>query len=79
MRLTPADKAWLVLGVGVFGYDIAAKPGETMSEGADRYMLRHPWLVRFVAFSLAAHVCNMVKNEYDIIHLGFVALRRIRR
>lgn len=77
--MTSADRAWIVLGVGVLGYDVLCEPGETMSEGADRYMMRHPWLVRGVAFILAAHVCNIVKPEYDIIHLGFVALRRIRR
>jgi hypothetical protein len=77
--MTSADRAWVVLGLGVLGYDVFCEPGETMSEGADRYMLRHPWLVRGVAFILAAHVCNMAPSRYDPLHLGFVALRRIRR
>jgi hypothetical protein len=77
--MTSADRAWVALGVGVVSYDVLCGEGETMSEGADRYMLRHPWLVRGVAFILAAHVCNLVKSDYDPLHWGFVALRRIRR
>jgi hypothetical protein len=79
MTLTPADRAWIVLGLGVFGYDVACGEGETMSEGADRYMLRHPWLVRGVAFALASHVCNLVPDRYDVVHQMFVAVRRVSR
>lgn len=79
MSLTSADRAWITLGVGVLGYDICCAEGQTLSEGADAMMLRHPWLVRGVAFVLAAHVCNLVKSDYDPLHWGFVALRRIRR
>ena len=75
MVLRAADTAWIALGVGVLTYDLAAKPGQTLSEGADRYMLTHPWITRVVAFALAAHVCNLVKPEYDLIHLGFRAIR----
>jgi hypothetical protein len=74
--LTPADRAWIALGVGVVSYDLIAAPEQTLSEGADRYMLKHPWLTRCVAFALAAHVCNLVKPEWDAIHLLFKAVRR---
>lgn len=77
--MTSADRAWLTLGLGVVGYDLFCVEGQTLSEGADAAMLHHPWLVRCVAFALAAHVCNLVSPQYDPLHLGFVALRRIRR
>jgi hypothetical protein len=79
IRLAPSDLAWIALGVGVVGYDVLAGPGETMSEGADRYMLRHPWLVRGVAFALAAHVCNVVPDRLDAVHQLFEAMRRVGR
>lgn len=77
--MTPADRAWIALGVGVIGYDVFCQEGQTLSEAADRYMLRHPWLVRGAAFALAAHVCNLVPARFDPIHLGFFAIRRLSR
>jgi hypothetical protein len=74
-----ADRAWIVLGAGVLVYDMAAPDGQTLSEGADRYMLRHRWLVRGVSFALAAHVCNLVAPRYDGIHWLFVLSRKWRR
>jgi hypothetical protein len=72
-----SDAAWIALGVGVVSFDVVCE--ETMSEAADRYMLRHPWWVRGVAFALAAHCCNLYPDRFDVVHLGFVALRRIGR
>lgn len=71
-----ADRAWIALGVGVVSYDVLAPQGQTLSEGADHYMLKHPWITRGIAFALAAHVCNLVKPEWDAIHLLFAAVRR---
>ena len=75
--MTDADRAWIALATGVLAYEITARPGMTLSEGADVYMLRHPWITRAVAFSLAAHVCNLVKPEWDLLHLLFKAVRRV--
>ena len=69
------DRAWLVLSVGVVAYELAATDEELLSSAADRYVLHHPWLVRFVAFALAAHVCNSIPERYDVIH-QLVRLRR---
>jgi hypothetical protein len=79
MTLRPGDKAWIVLGAGVLSYDVLCSDGDTMSEAADAYVLRHPWVTRFVAFSLAAHVCNLAKPELDPIHWLFVLSRKWRR
>lgn len=77
--MTSADKAWAVLGLGVLAYDLAAEPGMTLSEGADAWMVRHPWLVRGIAFALAAHVANAIPDRVDPIHGLFVLSRKWRR
>lgn len=77
--MRPADRAWIALATGVLAYDVLAPPTQTLSEGADRYMLNHPWLTRWVAFSLAAHVCNLAEPEWDVIHLLFAGLRGWKR
>lgn len=74
-----ADKAWIVLGAGVLAWDLLAPVGQTLSEGADIYMERHPWLTRAVAASLALHVCNAVPDRCDPVHGLFLVSRRWRR
>lgn len=75
----PSDKAWAVLAAGVVVYDLACPEFETMSDACDRYMLRRPWLVRTIAFLVAAHVGNALPARYDPIHLMFAGIRRLTR
>jgi hypothetical protein len=75
----PADKAWIVLGAGVLLYDLVAPEGQTLSEGADRYMDHHPLYTRVVGVALVAHVCNMLDDRWDPVHGLFVLSRRWRR
>jgi hypothetical protein len=77
--MQPADRAWLTLAVGVIAWDVTCCEGDTLSEACDRYMLHHPWIVRGLAFALAAHVCNLVPPRFDVIHGSFVAIRTTRR
>ena len=74
----PADRAWLMLGAAILTYEIAANEGELLSEAADRYMLAHPWITRFVVFSIAVHLCNMIDERYDPLHWLFEVKRRLR-
>lgn len=60
-------------------YDVFAEPEMTLSEGADAYMLKHPWLTRGVAFAVAAHVCNVMPDRFDVIHRLFAGLRSWKR
>ena len=69
------DKAWIALGVGVGTYELLCPESELMSEAASRYMLRHPWLVRFCAFALAAHVCSAIPRPLDPLHRLLVVKR----
>lgn len=77
--MRPADRAWIALGAGVLAYDVLASPEQTLSEGADRYMLTHPWTTRVVAFAVAGHVCNLLPNRFDAVHLLFTGLRVWKR
>lgn len=72
------DRAWIALGAGVVAYEMLCPPDELLSESADRAMQRHPWLVRFAAFTLAAHVCNALDDRYDPIHQLFLIKQRLR-
>ena len=69
------DRAWIALGVGVVAWEIWGS--ELLSTAADRYMLHHPWLTRTVAFTLAAHCCNVIPDRYDPIHQGFAWKQRV--
>lgn len=75
--MRPADWAWIALGLGVLAYDLAAPDGETLSEGADRYMQHHPWITRAVGVGLVCHVCNAVPSRFDAIHWAFVGARKL--
>jgi hypothetical protein len=75
----PSDYGWLALAAYVICWDTLCVEGQTLSDGADRYMLRHPWLTRAVAFGISAHVCNMVAPRYDPVHKVAVAVRAFRR
>lgn len=79
MSLDHSDTAWIVLGSGVLIYDLCAKQGMTLSEGADKYMLHHPWVTRAVGFALVAHVCNMLPDQWDPVHGLFLLSRKWRR
>lgn len=73
--MRPSDRAWIALTTGVVAYDVLAPPGQTLSEGADRYMLSHPWTTRAVAFAVAAHCCNVLPGRCDPVHLLFTGAR----
>lgn len=77
--MRPADRAWLALGGAILTYEIAAGEGELLSEAADRYMLSHPWITRWVVFSIAVHLCNVIPDRFDILHWLFMAKRLLRR
>lgn len=71
------DRAWIALGIGVGAYELLCAEDELMSEAASRYMLRHPWLVRFIAFTLAAHVCSLLPPAVDPLHRLLVVKRAL--
>lgn len=75
--MRPADRAWLALAGGVVAWDFFAPDEETLSEGVDRYLERHPWLTRAVIMTVARHLVNEL--GLDPLALGFGLLRRWRK
>ena len=70
-ELQPSTKAWIVLASGVIAYDMTAKPGQTLSEGVDRYLERSPVAkaVTLGAIAITAgHLSNLIPEKYDPIH-----------
>ncbi len=72
-----ADRAWLILGVSVVVYEVAAEDGELLSEACDRYLANHPWLTRTIVGALALHLINAVPPALDPIHQLFAVKRRL--
>ena len=69
--MTTSGRAWLALAAAVTLYDVFCEDGETLSEGADRALHKHPWLTRLAIAMVAGHVANAVPARGDPIHLIF--------
>lgn len=67
-RLRPADWAWSVLAAAVLGYELAARPGELLSEGVDRYRQRHPVATASVIVYIALHLLRLWPSRFDPLH-----------
>lgn len=74
-----SDRAWITLVAGVVGWNLWCEDGMTFSERMDDYLIARPVLTRLVVTVVAAHLINATAPRYDVIHVGFVALRRISR
>ena len=71
--------AWMLLAAGVVGYNVSAVgDGQMLSEQADRWIEKHPILVRLAIALVAAHVANLAPSRLDPIHSFFLAVRRLR-
>jgi hypothetical protein len=76
--MSHAGVAWGVLAASVVTYDVLCPQGQTMSEGADRGLAKHPWLTRIAIGLVAIHVANAVPAKGDPIHLLLAPLGRRR-
>lgn len=70
-----AAKAW----VGLAGYlaivEVLAPEGETLSEGVDTWMEKHPGKVIWYGLVgiFGAHLLNLLPTKYDPIHRLFTS------
>lgn len=63
-----SSKAWLAMGAGIVAYEVACPAGETLSEGVDRYIERHP-VITFATIGMTAlHLANVLPPQIDLIH-----------
>lgn len=76
--MKPSDIAWLALAIGIIGYEVAAPPGELLSEGWDRYLQRFPVSARVLPLVLTLHVINALPDQCDPVHRVAVLLERLR-
>lgn len=67
-RMRPADWAWSALATGVLAYEVAARPGELLSEGMDRYRAHHPVVAASIIIYLALHLLRLWPSRIDPLH-----------
>ncbi|CNL41045.1 Bacteriophage protein [Mycobacterium tuberculosis] len=68
--MRPADKAWIGLALGVLVWDVAAKPGEMLSEASERYAAARPLLWRAVVLYTAGHLIHAWPDKLDLFNLS---------
>lgn len=66
-----SERAWIVLGVGILGYEVLAKEGELLSEQIDRWLERHRFFTTAAVMITAAHLLNWLPKRVDPFHLVF--------
>lgn len=66
----PSVKAIGAIGAFVVGYDVLCPKNQTISEGWDKVVEKHPILARAIPLYITAHVINAIPKpeKYDIIH-----------
>ena len=74
-----ARQAWALMAAGVLGYEVVCKDGELLSECVDEWLVSRPILTRTAIAALALHLGNAVPQRYDVVSLGFSAIRRSSR
>jgi hypothetical protein len=74
-----ARQAWALLAAGVLGYEVVCKDGQLLSECVDEWLMSRPILTRAVIAALALHLGNALPVRFDVISLGFTAIRRTSR
>lgn len=63
-----ARRGWLIVGGVIVGYEAACPKGELLSEGVDRALECHPWVVRAAVGAVALHLLNVLPDQIDPIH-----------
>jgi hypothetical protein len=73
-----SEHVWGGIAAVVVAHNLTARDEDTLSECVDRWLLRHPVLVRAGITLLAVHLANVVSPERDPIHWLFCAARHRR-
>jgi hypothetical protein len=74
-----ARQAWALIAAGVLGYEVVCKDGQLLSQCVDEWLASSPILTRAAIAALALHLANAVPERYDVVSLGFSAIRRSSR
>lgn len=72
MKVESSTIAWGVLAAGVATYDALCPHGQTLSEGVDRAIEKHPVLTILAVGAVALHLLNVYEHygleRLDVIH-----------
>ena len=71
-----ARQAWALIAAGVLGYEVVCKDGQLLSECVDEWLVSKPILTRAAIAALALHLGNAIPQRYDVVSLGFSAIRK---
>ncbi len=71
MRPKQGDVAWLAIIACIIAYEFTAD--ELLSEAAERYCAKHPWLTRLLIAAVAGHLACLTPPKYDIFNAENVA------
>jgi hypothetical protein len=74
-----ARQAWALLAAGVLGHDIARKDGQLLRQCVDEWPVSRPILTRAASAATVLHLGNALPKRYDVVSLGFQAIRRSSR
>lgn len=61
-------RAWAVIGATVLLHDVFCGEGQTLSEGADKALEKHPVAVTAGIGVVALHLANILPPNLDPIH-----------
>ena len=60
-------------------YELYCKDGQLLSECVDDWLVSRPVLTRTIIAALALHLGNALPVRYDVVSLGFFAMRKAKR
>jgi len=71
-----AERAWAGLIGAITLYELVCPPNQTLSEGVDRAISKHPVAVPLAIGYTAAHLCNILPEQIDLFHKATEIIKR---
>jgi hypothetical protein len=72
-----AKRGWMAIGALVLAYEMAAPPGELLSEGVDAALETHPYLTTLAIGAVALHLANVLPEKIDPFRVGLELIRGV--
>lgn len=74
--LMTGTRGWTLVAGVVVAIDATARPGETLSEQMDRWLVTHPKLTIGGTLLIAGHLLNILPPAVDPVHRLAVLIAR---
>lgn len=62
-RTLTAGFMWALVGIQILVWEVTCAPGQLMSEGVDRALVKHPILTRLAIVLTALHLGNCLESR----------------